>query len=220
MFTPLNFDPVNDFEHVTTLSAIPFILLVAADSKYKTVSDLVADLKEKGDKASYGSTSLPGVVSSELFKVSFGLQTVEVKYKDTAPMLNELVAGNLVFGHLDPASAMGYVKQGKIRALATSSKQRFVSLPDIPSASEAGIQNSDVVGWWSVHVPKGTPTPIVTKLETWFNQIAVDDDVKAFLANLGADPLPGNAVMLKELLVKEIASWKEYVKLAKIEPMG
>ena len=68
--------------------------------------------------------------------------------------------------------------------------------------------------------PKGTPKPILDKLETWFNKIAVDDDTKAFLALGGSDPLPGNSQMLKELLVKDIAAWDGYVKLAKIDPIS
>ena len=91
-------------------------------------------------------------------------------------MLNDLWGHNVAFAHLDPVTAMAHLK--KLRALATSSKERFVSLPDIPSASEAGITNSDIVGWWSVHMPKGMPKPILDQLETLFNQIAVDEETK------------------------------------------
>ena len=218
LFKKLSFDPINDFEHVTTLSKLPFILLVAADGPYKTVADLVADLRQKGDKGSYGSTANTGLISSELFKQSFGLQTVEVKYRDAAGLLNDLIGGNIAFGHIDAAAAVGLISNGKVRALATSSKDRFVSLPDIPSASETGI-NSDIIAWWSVHTPKGTPKPILDKLEAWFNKIAVDEDVKKFLATSGSDPFPGNSTMLRDLLVKETRAWADYVKLAKIEPV-
>ena len=71
-----------------------------------------------------------------------------------------------------------------------------------------------------MHVPKGTPKPILDKLEAWFNKIAVDDETVKFLGNLGSDPFPGNSTMLKEFLVKESKNWGEYVKLAKIEPLS
>ena len=159
-------------------------------------------------------------VSSELFKAQFGLQTVEVKYKDASSGVNDLVGGNIVFTHIDPAGGGGFIKEGKLRALASSAAEKFEALPDIPSAKDVGIMNSNIIAWWSVHMPKGTPKPILDKLETWFNKIAVDDDTKAFLKIGGSDPFPGNSQMLKELLVSDIKAWHEYVKLAKIEPLS
>jgi tripartite-type tricarboxylate transporter receptor subunit TctC len=220
LFKKLPFDPVNDFEHVTTLSKLPFLLVVSGESPYKTLPDLTAFLKEKGDKASYGSLANTGLVSSELYKAQFGLQTVEVKYKETGAALNDLYGNNIAFIHVDPAFAAAHIKSGKLRALATSAAEKIQALKDIPSAKEAGIMNSNIIAWWSVHTAKGTPKPILDKLETWFNKIAVDDDTKAFLELGGSDPLPGNSAMLKELLVKDIAAWAGYVKLAKIEPVS
>ena len=77
-----------------------------------------------------------------------------------------------------------------------------------------------MIGWWSVHAPKGTPKPILDRLEKEFNEIAVSDEHVKFLLNLGSDPFPGNSTMLKELLVKDIKAWNGYVKLAKIEPLS
>ncbi len=220
LFKKLSFDPINDFEHVTTLSKLPFILLVAASSPFQSVADLTKYLKEKGDKASYGSVANTGLVGSELYKAYFGLQTVEVKYKENGTMFNDLASGNIAFVHLDPVTASGQRKEGRVRALATTAAEKFKALPDIPSAREAGIMNSDLIGWWSVHVPKGTPKPILDKLETLFNKIAVDDDTVKFLNNLGSDTFPGTSQSVKELLIKDTKAWGEYVKIAKIEPLS
>jgi tripartite-type tricarboxylate transporter receptor subunit TctC len=220
LFKSLAFDPVNDFEHITTLSKLPFVLLVAGDGPFKTVPELVAFLKERGDKASYGSVANTGLVSSELFKANFGLQTVEVKYKGFPAMLSDLWSGQLAFVHLDPIGAAGFIANGKVRPLATSSRDRFKALPNIPGAAEVGIENSDIIAWWSVHAPKGTPKPILAKLERLFNEIAASEEHTKFLAPFGSDPFLGNSTMLKELLVKDIKAWAEYVKLAKIEVQG
>jgi tripartite-type tricarboxylate transporter receptor subunit TctC len=217
LFKKLPFDPVNDFEHVTTLSKLPFILIVAGDSPYKNVADLVKDLKAKGDKGSYASVANTGLVSSELFKANFGLNTVEVKYKEATAMLNDLTGKNVIFAHLDPVTANAHLKSGRIRALATSSRDRFKALPDIPSAAEQGITNSNLIAWWSVHMPKGTPKPILARLEKEFNEIAVAPATVQFLSNLGSDPFPGNSELLKKTLVDDIKAWGEYIKLAKIE---
>jgi tripartite-type tricarboxylate transporter receptor subunit TctC len=220
LFKKLPFDPVNDFEHVTTLSKLPFILVVSGDSPYKTVPELVDYLKKQGDKASYGSAANTGLVGSELFKAQFGLNTVEVKYKDGASLLNDLWGGNLVFAHFDPVTIAAHMKTGKVRTLATTAADKLKALPDIPSAKEAGINNSNLIAWWSVHMPKGTPKPILDRLEREFNKIAVDEETTKFLGNLGSDPFPGNSTMLKELLVSDIKAWGEYVKIAKIEPLS
>src|SRR3954463_9834014 len=113
LFKKLPFDPVNDFEHVTTLAKLPFLLIVAADGPYKDVASLVKALKEKGDKGSYGSIANTGLVGSELFKVNFGLSTVEVKYKDAGSLFNDLLGGNIDFAPLDPGSSAGQMKAGK-----------------------------------------------------------------------------------------------------------
>jgi tripartite-type tricarboxylate transporter receptor subunit TctC len=219
LFKKLPFDPVNDFEHVTTLAKLPFLLIVAGDGPYKDVASLVKDLKAKGDKASYGSVANTGLVGSELFKANFGLSTVEVKYKDPGGMFNDLIGGNIAFSHIDPGTASGQLKSGKVRALATTSKDRFKALPEIPSAAEVGITNSDLIAWWSVEVPKGTPRPILDRLEKEFNEIAASDEHLKFATPLGNDPFVGNSKVLKELLIKDIKNWQEYVKLAKIEPI-
>jgi tripartite-type tricarboxylate transporter receptor subunit TctC len=219
LFKKLAFDPVNDFEHVTTLAKLPFLLIVAADGPYKDVPGLVKDLKAKGDKGSYGSVANTGLVGSELFKANFDLRTLEIKYKDVGGMFNDLLGGNIAFAHIDPGSAAGQMSSGKVKALATTSRERFKSLPDIPSASEVGITNSDLIAWWSVHVPKGTPKPILDRLEKEFNDIAASEEHLKFAAALGNDPFVGNSAILKELLLKDIKAWADYVKLARIEPL-
>ena len=110
------------------------------------------------------------------------------------------------------------MKSGKLRALATTAAEPIQALKDIPSAKQAGIMNSNIIAWWSVHAPKGTPKPVIERLEKMFAEIAVADDTKAFLANAGSDPFPGGSEQLKKLLVEDTKAWEGYVKIAKIEP--
>jgi tripartite-type tricarboxylate transporter receptor subunit TctC len=98
------------------------------------------------------------------------------------------------------------------------SAKRLKSAPDIPGAEEAGIPGMDVIGWWSVHVPTKTPKPICNKLEGWFNTIAVAPDVVAFNAAVASDVLPGKSQSLKKLLLKQTAAWRDYARLAHLEP--
>jgi tripartite-type tricarboxylate transporter receptor subunit TctC len=220
LYTRLSYDPLNDFETVTTLFKLPFILIVPGDSPFKSVADLTAYLRERGDRASYASVSTVSLVSAELFKAQFGLKTVEVKYKESSAALADLWGGNVVFLYLDPAGSAAHIAAGKLRPLAVTTAQRVEALKDIPGSAEVGILNSDVFSWWSVHTPKGVPKPILDRLEWIFNQIVVDADTREFLAKSGSDVFPGNAKLARELLVKGVKDWGGYVKLAKIEPLS
>ena len=203
LFKTLPFDPINDFEQITTLSRSTFMLCVAGNSPFKTVPDLVAFLKEKGDAASYGTIAVPSLVAGELFKTAFGLSTVEIKYKEPASFINELIAGHTSFFFIDYNTAGSQIRSGTVRALAMASAKRLAAAPDIPGAEEVGIRNMDLDIWWSVSVPAKTPKPIRDQLETWFNRIVVDPESIAFNANTGADPFPGNAALAREKLVAD-----------------
>jgi len=220
LYTRLSYDPLNDFESVTTLFKLPFILNVSGDSPFKSVADLTDYLRERGDRASYASVSTVSLVSAELFKAQFGLRTVEVKYKESSAALADLWGGNVVFLYLDPVGSAASIAAGKLRPLAVTTAKRVEALKDIPGSAEVGIMNSDVFSWWSVHTPRGVPKPILDKLEWVFNQIVADADTREFLAKSGSDVFPGNARLARELLIKGLKDWGGYVKLAKIEPLS
>ena len=217
LFKNLAFDPMNDFEHVVPLLKNTSVLAVSGDSPHGSAAELTAYLKERGDKASFGSLSNTGLISSELYKANFGLKTVEVKYKETLGCLNDLWAGNLAFLHIDPTSGAAHFKSGKLRPLSSAAAERMESIKTIPSALESGIKNSNVIGWWSVEMPKGTPKPVLDKIEGWFNQVSAQPDTVSFLYNIGCDPMSGSQAMLRDMLRKETENWREYVKIAKIE---
>ena len=219
VFKKINYDPLNDFEHITTFAKLSFMLVVAANSPFKTVADLTAHLQKEGDKANYGSIANTGLICSELYKAAFGLKTVEVKYKDPGAMANDLLSGQTAFVHIDPITFAAHLKEGRMRALCMGSAERIKALPDIPGAREAGIANSDVTAWWSVHTPKGVPQVILDRLDNWINAVVADPETVAFLNATGNDPFPGNQKSMRELLLRETKAWGEYVKIAKIEPI-
>ena len=220
MFKKISFDPVKDFEHITTLFKLPFVLTVAGDSPIKNVADLVALLKTKGDKASYGSVSTVSLISAELFKAQFGLAAVEIPYKQSSQAAADLFNKTIDFLYIDPAGAAGHIAEGRMRPLAVTTKERVPALPNIPGSGEVGIDNSDVFSWWTVHTPKGAPQQVLDKLEAVFNKIVKDDDTKAFLTRSGSSPFPGNRALAEKLIVDGVKTWGDWVKLAKVKPLG
>jgi tripartite-type tricarboxylate transporter receptor subunit TctC len=217
LYKTLSFDPVTDFEHVTTVAKVPLVLVVSAKGPFKTVPDLVGYLKQQGDKGSFGAVSNTSLFTGELFKSKFDLTTLDVRFKDFPSAMNELLSGSISFVYLDPGQAMGHVAAGRISALATTTVERSSAMPDVPGSKEAGIPNMDIMFWWSAHVAKGTPKPIVSQLEKWFNTITTSAETKAFLEARGNTPFPGTSEGLRALLVAEIENWKEYARIAKIE---
>ena len=218
LYKSLRFDPLKDFEHITTLSSSAFVLCVSGSSPFHTLADLTAHLKKEGNKASYGSIAPSGVVPSEIYKSKYGLETVEVKYKEQSAMFIDLFNNVISFMFIDYIPALGQIQSGRVRALSLACAEPLAASPGVPGAREAGIPDCDVRSWWSVQVPARTPKPICDKLELWFNEIAVAPETRKFCLESGADPMPGTSASLRELLAREIKAWEGYAKLAHIEP--
>jgi tripartite-type tricarboxylate transporter receptor subunit TctC len=211
-------DPRKDFVYISPLVSQGFILVVTTDKPFKTVADLTADLKQKGDKASYATANNPATILAETYKKSAGLATVQVNYKTSMDFLNDMLDGRIDFVMADPVFGLSRIREGKMKPLAISTGQRIHSLPDIPTLQEAGIAGVDMNLWWVVAAPAGTPQPIVDKLNGWFTEIGKMDETREFLGKFGAEPFTASPAETTRLINKEIADWANYVKLAKIEP--
>jgi tripartite-type tricarboxylate transporter receptor subunit TctC len=210
-------DPRKDFIYVSPLVSQGFILTVAADKPYKNVAELTAAMKTKGDKASYPTTNNPALILGEAYKKAAGLNTVQIGYRTSADFLNDMMSGTLDWVWADPVFGLARIREGKFKPLAVSTAKRISSIPDIPTAKEAGIADIDMNLWWVTAVPAGTPQPIVDKLNALWTQIGKDPETKEFLAKNGAEPWTASLAETKALIDKEIKDWEVYVKLGKIE---
>jgi tripartite-type tricarboxylate transporter receptor subunit TctC len=210
-------DPRKDFVYISPLVSQGFILVVTTDKPFKTVADLTADLKQKGDKASYATANNPATILAETYKKSAGLSTVQVNYKTSVDFLNDMIDGRIDFVMADPVFGLSRIREGKMKPLAISTGTRIHSLPDIPTMQEAGIAGVDMNLWWVVAAPAATPQPIVDKLNGWFTEIGKMDETREFLGKFGAEPFTASPAETTKLINKEIADWENYVKLAKIE---
>ena len=198
-----------------TTSNLAFMLVVAANSPHKTVAELTAAMKAKGDKASYAVAANPGIIMGAIYKNTAGLQAVEVQYRSAPDSLNELQSGKLDYGMHDPIFALAQVREGRLRALAVSTAERLKSQPTIPTMKESGIP-MDLSLWWGVMVASGTPKPIIDKINQWFSQIVSTEDTIKFLAASGADPMVRTPEQAQEMFQTAIKEWGEYVRMAKI----
>ncbi len=218
-FKKLGYDPRTDLAPVTTLSKMSFVVLNDPKSPVKSIADLTAAMKAKAGKGAYGATSNTGLIVAELYNKLAATGANRVQFKDNASMLSNLFSSQIDFVAIDVPWASEQVKSGRLRALAVTGKERSASLPDVPTFEQAGVKGyGSIEPWWGVFVPAKTPQPIVDKLEGYFNRIVASEEAKKFLSNLGSDPYPGNAKMLRDHLASEFTRWGELVKFAGIQP--
>jgi tripartite-type tricarboxylate transporter receptor subunit TctC len=218
LFKNLPFETTKDFQAVSTIATLSFVLLVDASKPIKNVQELIAHLKTRPNDGFYGTSNNTGVIAAELFKQAAGVKTTYAPYKQNTQALTDLLQGTVDFLSYDATWAAGQVKGGRVRVIAATAAKRSVAFPDVPTLTELGFGKNDVTPWWGVVVPAGTPRPVVERLAGWFNQITNEDDTKQFLARTAFDPFPGSPDQMSDLLKKDAARWKGYVELAKIEP--
>ena len=197
------------------ISRLPFMLVVDANSPYKTVAELTQAMKAKGGGASFATGATPGTIMGALYNQGAGLQAVEVVYRNVQDALGEMQSGKLDYGCFDPISALAFMRQGKIRILAVSMGDRSQVVPDVPTMKESGVP-MDLTSWWGVMVPAGVPKPVSQKISGWFAEIAKTDETRKFLALSGAEPFIRTPEESNTMFHAAIQQWGEYVRAAKI----
>lgn len=208
-------DAAKDLQTIATVNKQAFMITVRVDSPYKTLADLVADQKAKGDKGSYAVNATSGRVLAEEFKQLAGLQTVPVSYGTAADSINDIMSGQVDFGVQDPVFSLAQVRGGRFRVLALGAAERLQGIPDIPTFKEQGY-DIDQLGWWGVMVPAGVPADVVTTINGWFNQVLADAATKEFLMKQGGDPYVSTPEEAQKLMEDTITEWKRLVEVAKI----
>jgi tripartite-type tricarboxylate transporter receptor subunit TctC len=212
-------DVTKAFESIATLARQPTLIAVGPNSPYNTVTDLQAALKTKGDKASFGTAFPTARVLGAMIRDSAGGKAVEVQYRTSADWINDLASGSLEFGIIDAASGSGHARGKRLRILAVSTTDRFVTMPEVQTLKEAGI-DVDVAGWWAAYAPAGTPAAILDQLHTAFTAVVKSPEAKVFFNGITNDPWPMSRAQAHQIYLKEYKDWGEYVRIAKIEPQG
>jgi tripartite-type tricarboxylate transporter receptor subunit TctC len=212
-------DAAQTIQVAATINRQPFMMLVDEKSPYKTVADVTAAMKQKGEKASYASAAPFGTVMGEIYKVRTGVNAVEIAYKNAVDSLNDQLSGAVDYAMHDPVYALAQQREGRLRILGVSTGKRLDAIPDIPTMREQGV-DMDLMGWWGAMVPQGTPRPVVEQINKWFVEVVGSPETKAFLNKFGGDPNIMPIDEAQKAFIQEIKNWAEYVKIAKLEPQG
>ena len=217
LYKDLPFDTIKDFKPAATVAVVPFLVVVSPRSKVNNVSDLVAKLRAKND-GSYGYMNQFSLLAAELFKQMTGLKARRIAYRTSADTMRDITDETLDFVVMDGLFAAGQIRQGALKALAVTTAKRSPSFPDVPTMSEAGLQEFDFAPWWSAYLPKDVPQPIVDKVGELLRQINQMPETAPFLQNVGSVLRDEDGPATAARLVAELPRWESLVKAAGIEP--
>jgi tripartite-type tricarboxylate transporter receptor subunit TctC len=218
LFKKLQYDPVADFSPVTTLATIPQVLVVSPTLGVKDLPELIALAKRQPGKLNYGSSSATGRVASEAFRQMAGIDAVHVPYRTSAQAITDLIGGQLHFMITDAGLGIAQWRGGKVQALGISAARRVASVSDLPTIAEAGLPGYEFNAWLALFVPARTPPEVVKRLSDLANDVVRSPGMASYLANLYAEPLPGDPESLRRLVERDTARWGQLIKAAGIEP--
>jgi tripartite-type tricarboxylate transporter receptor subunit TctC len=220
IYANMKFDPNRDFEPISLVAAVANIMVVNPSVPAKTVAEFIAWAKERPDKVFFASSGIGNTphMTGELFNLTTGLSLVHVPYKGSGPALTELIGGqsaHVMFDNMP--SAIGHVRSGALRALATTGATRSAASPDLPTLQEAGLKDFDVRAWFGLFAPKGTPRPIIEKLHAATLAALEDPAIRKSLDSQGAEVVGNTPEEFGRIVASEGKRWAEVVKAAKIE---
>lgn len=210
----LPYDPLKDFTPVSLVATTPMLLVVNADSPFHTLAEFIAAAKAKKGAMTFSSagTGTATHLGFELFDEKAGIDLVHVPYKGGAPALADLMGGHIDASFGLAATALPYIKGGKLRALATTAKTRMADLPDVPTLAESGFPGLEILEWNGVFLPGKTPAAIVGKLSKALHDAVADPAVAQHLRNTGMDPVGNSPAEFAAFVNHESKQWQALVK--------
>jgi tripartite-type tricarboxylate transporter receptor subunit TctC len=218
LYDNLRFNFIRDAAPVASIARIPLVMEVHPSVPAKTVPEFIAYAKANPGKINMASSGngTPLHVAGELFKMMAGVDLTHVPYRGEAVALPDLLSGQVqaMFGVL-PAS-LGYIRAGKLRALAVTTAKRQRVLPDVPAVDEF-LPGYEASGWYGIVVPKGTPPEIVEKLNKEINAALADAKLKERLADLGCAVFAGSPADFGKFIVDETEKWAKVIRAAGIK---
>ena len=219
LYAKLTWDPVKDFAPVTLVGSIPMVVVVHPSFPATTMAELVAQAKARPGRISYASAGFGTTnhLAVELFKSQTGIDLLHVPYRGNPLAIIDVIAGQVPLFFDFVLTGVPHVKSGAVRALATTGAQRSSVLPDVPTAMEAGVTGFEASTWFAFYAPAGTPKAIVDRLNQEIAAILAGPALKAKLAGLGVEPMPGGPDALAALTRDDLAKWGPIIQKAGIK---
>ncbi len=212
------FDPVKDLVPVALVAEVPTVLVVRADSPWKSLADMVKAAKAKPGEArqALAGTGTVGHLAGEMLAKKAGFKVLNVPYKGAAPALTDLLGGQTDYMFATPQAVLGMLQGGKLRALAVTSAKRVAVLSNVPTVAEQGYKGFEAVDWKVIVAPAGTPSDIVKRLNAATAKALTQPALLAKLADEGSSPMSGSPEEVAKYIKAEQAEWGALIREAGI----
>jgi tripartite-type tricarboxylate transporter receptor subunit TctC len=219
LYNKLNFDPLADFEYIGQVLDVPMTLLARKDIPANNLQELIAYIKANEQKVSLADAGL-GAVSNLcglMFKSAIGVNITTIPYKGTGPAMNDLLGGQVDILCDQTTQTVPMIKDNRVKVFGVTTLKRLDALPNVPTLDEQGLKGFEVKVWHGMYAPKGTPAPILKKINTALRFAMADPTIKQRLADLSSDIPPANKMTaegLREHLKLEINKWGPVIRKA------
>lgn len=210
VYTKLPYDIKTAFTPISIVADVPLVLVVHPSVKAQNLKELLQLLRAEPGKLNYatsGAGTIPHM-TAELFKTMAKVDVTHVPYKGDSQAVTDMVAGQVQMMFANLPSAISFIRQGQLRALAVGGKTRSPALPDVPTVDEAGVPGFDVTGWYALFGPGGMPADVVEKINAQIARGVRQPDVQARIRGQGAEPVGNSAAEFREFLVKDQEKWR------------
>ncbi|MEY4524007.1 MAG: hypothetical protein RIR27_1083 [Pseudomonadota bacterium] len=221
LYDKLPYDPMTSFEYIGQVADVPMVLLGKKDLPANNFKELEAYIKANGSKVTMANAG-PGAVSQLcglLFQSRMGVRLTNIPYKGTGPALTDLLGGQVDLLCDQTTQTIPYIKDGRVKAFGTTTMKRLPAIPNVPTLNEQGLKGFEVKVWHGVYAPKGTPKPVLDKINAALKKALTNPDVKKRLDDANIDIVSMDKVSangLKDHLEKEINVWGPVIRKANI----
>lgn len=214
------YDLAKDFAPVSIVGVVPLVLVVSEKVPAKSVAELIKLAKDKPNTVTYASSGngSPQHLAGALFALATKTELVHVPYKGSGPAMIDLISGEVMMMLETAPAATGHIKGGKLRALMAASKERIPTLPDVPTAAEAGFASVDVSSMFGIAAPAGTPQPVIDRLNKDIKEILAMPEAQQKLAEQGVVPGATTPAEAAKRIADEQAKWARVIKDANVKP--
>jgi len=216
LYSKLNYDPVKDFAPISLVATVPNVMITHPSVPAQTLAEFIALARTRPGGMNFGSggSGTSNHLAGELFNIVAGVKLVHVPYKGVNLAMNDVLGGQVQLVVIGIPAAAPHIKAGRLRALAVVAPQRSPALPDVPTVAEAGLPNFEVITWYGVLAPAGTPRPIINRLNAELVRIMQVPELKERLAAMATDPVTSTPEEFADLIKQEISRWAKVVREA------
>lgn len=219
LYPQMPYDTLKDFQPVTMLAAIPFVIVGSPSLPVKSLPQLIALAKSQPGKLSiaHGGNGTAMHLSTALFEQMADIKLTQVPYRGSGPAAMDVLSGQVQLAVVDLPASLQHIRSGKLVAYAVTSPQRLSMLPEVPTVSEAALPGYDSTGWFGLVAPAGTPAALVSRLNTEFGAALRDETIQSTMRSMGMEPVPGTAEAFDAYMRSETLKWARVIRNASIK---